>query len=313
MNGIKKIQIKRVAELYYVQNLTQQKISEIVGISRPTVSRLLEDAKRLGIVEIKINSSINIDQEMSKKLREKLGLKDAIVVDTNQDNYEESLDKVGEAASEFFLGKLSPGMSIGISWGKSVKSMINNLDNIKLDNISVYQLVGGLNGDDYDSTKIAFELASKFNVYPNIINAPAIIENKELATSLRSISNIMETIESAKNIDICIMGIGSFEEKENSLQRQGYINNEEKEALIKKGAQAHILAKVIDKEGNEIKEFNERSISISLDALKSVKLSMCIGIRKAKAKAILSVIRGGYANVIITDKYCAEEILNIIE
>lgn len=312
MKEIKKIQIKRVAELYYIQNLTQQEISKIIGISRPTVSRLLEDAKKLGIVEIKIDSSINIDNEISRRLRKKLGLKDVIVVDTYEDDYEKSLNKVGQVASEFFMSMLRPGISIGISWGRSIRSLVNNLDKIYLEDVNIYQLVGGLNGEDYDSTKIAFEMASKFNVSPNIINAPAILENEQLATSLMKMPNIMKTIEEGKNVDMCVMGVGSFEEYETSLQRSGYINNDEKKSLIEKGASAHILSRVIDKDGNEITEFNKRSISIPLDSLKNKEFSICIGVTKQKAKAILSVIKGKYANVIIIDKCCAEEILNIM-
>ena len=41
-----------VAQLYYQQNLNQSEISKIVGLSRPTVSRMLEEAREVGIVEI---------------------------------------------------------------------------------------------------------------------------------------------------------------------------------------------------------------------------------------------------------------------
>ena len=34
-----------VAQLYYQQNLNQSEISKIVGLSRPTVSRMLEEAR----------------------------------------------------------------------------------------------------------------------------------------------------------------------------------------------------------------------------------------------------------------------------
>ena len=42
-----------VAQLYYQQNLNQSEISKIVGLSRPTVSRMLEEAREVGIVEIR--------------------------------------------------------------------------------------------------------------------------------------------------------------------------------------------------------------------------------------------------------------------
>ena len=36
-----------VAQLYYHQNLNQSEISKIVGLSRPTVSRMLEEVRNL--------------------------------------------------------------------------------------------------------------------------------------------------------------------------------------------------------------------------------------------------------------------------
>ena len=36
-----------VAQLYYHQNLNQSEISKIVGLSRPTVSRMLEEAREV--------------------------------------------------------------------------------------------------------------------------------------------------------------------------------------------------------------------------------------------------------------------------
>lgn len=44
-----------VARLYYEQNMTQNEIAKMLGISRPLVSILLTEAKACGIVTISIN------------------------------------------------------------------------------------------------------------------------------------------------------------------------------------------------------------------------------------------------------------------
>jgi deoxyribonucleoside regulator len=44
----------RAARLYYEDCLIQQQIADELGVSRPTVSRLLTEAKRQGIVQITI-------------------------------------------------------------------------------------------------------------------------------------------------------------------------------------------------------------------------------------------------------------------
>ena len=55
----------RISELYYQQNLSQQDISKITGISRPTISRLLDEAKETGVVEIIVHSPINKNPQLS--------------------------------------------------------------------------------------------------------------------------------------------------------------------------------------------------------------------------------------------------------
>ena len=65
----------QVSELYYLQEMNQVEIAKLLGVSRPTVSRLLAEAKREGVVEIKVKNMVSINSELSKQLRERLGLK----------------------------------------------------------------------------------------------------------------------------------------------------------------------------------------------------------------------------------------------
>ena len=44
----------KAAEMYYLENGSQLQISKKMGVSRPTVSRLLQYAKDKGLVKIQI-------------------------------------------------------------------------------------------------------------------------------------------------------------------------------------------------------------------------------------------------------------------
>nr|OTP19099.1 hypothetical protein A5888_000913 [Enterococcus sp. 9E7_DIV0242] len=54
MNDKRKKLLAKVAYLYYVDNKTQAEISKMLGIYRTTISRMLAQAKREGIVKIDI-------------------------------------------------------------------------------------------------------------------------------------------------------------------------------------------------------------------------------------------------------------------
>ena len=47
--------IVKTAWYYYIENMTQQKISEKLGISRMKVIKLLEKARQTGVIQFKIS------------------------------------------------------------------------------------------------------------------------------------------------------------------------------------------------------------------------------------------------------------------
>ena len=71
----------KVCKMYYQEGLSQNEIAKM-KISRPTVSRHLNQAKRKGIVEIKINENDLL--ELEKELEEKYKIKEVICVQKPQ-------------------------------------------------------------------------------------------------------------------------------------------------------------------------------------------------------------------------------------
>ena len=102
----KNSQIIRVAELYYLQNKTQQEIAKEIGVSRPTVSRLLEEARAQKIVEIKMNIREEVHVQLSCNLRKKLGIPEVIVVANNASSPEMSLVQTAHVAAEHLKKEL---------------------------------------------------------------------------------------------------------------------------------------------------------------------------------------------------------------
>ncbi len=59
-----------VAKMYYEDNMNQSEIAKAIGVSRPLISMFLADAKELGIVEVKIHSPFETDDNIMDALRE---------------------------------------------------------------------------------------------------------------------------------------------------------------------------------------------------------------------------------------------------
>src|SRR5881398_2788479 len=78
-----RVLLTSVARRYYLENWSKSQIADRYGISRFRVARLLNQSRESGLVTIRIEDSGPIDTELSDRLRERFGLKHAIVVDTS--------------------------------------------------------------------------------------------------------------------------------------------------------------------------------------------------------------------------------------
>ena len=97
--------LAEVAIPTYDQGFTQREVAERVGVSRSTVSRLLDEARRKGVVEIYINSPFRRSEELQAALCERFSLKEARVLASDSLRYEEMLQRLGKSAA-FYLRSL---------------------------------------------------------------------------------------------------------------------------------------------------------------------------------------------------------------
>ena len=84
MEKEKLTKIIEVARLYYQLDYSQQEIAKKLDVSRPTVSRLLKQAKDTGIVEVKIHNPVEAGEVLTERLKEKFGLKEVIIASVSE-------------------------------------------------------------------------------------------------------------------------------------------------------------------------------------------------------------------------------------
>lgn len=90
----------RVAELYYMEGLTQEAIAQMLDLSRPQVSRYLKRARELGIVEIRIMSPLLAVSDQRDRLSHMFSLPFVTVVSTVGEDPDWVQDRFGLAVAE---------------------------------------------------------------------------------------------------------------------------------------------------------------------------------------------------------------------
>lgn len=303
-----------IATLYYYDGLTQREIAKRFGISRSNVSRLLTEARNRGIVEIKVKQKIPLDYNLQKEIRSRFSLKDVKILKSYGLDYQEMLRKLGTIAARYLKTILNKVSIVGMSWGTAIYEVVNAFESEFYKNIEVIQMIGGIGTEnpDIDGTELARRLAEKVGGRYRYLHAPLIVENADIKKAIIVEKNVKETLQKVKKADVAIVGIGSTNPTVSSLVRAGYLNKKELNEIRKLGAVGDICARHFDINGNLCQiDLNERVIGIDTDVLKDINYVIGVAGGKAKASAILGVLRGGYINVLISDNKAISEVLKL--
>jgi DNA-binding transcriptional regulator LsrR (DeoR family) len=308
--------LAQVASLYYEDNLTQDKIARRIHTSRSTVSRLLREARKVGIVEIIVHYPWKTAPEIERDLITRFHLRHAQVLVGQGWPYEKILRGLGELAARYIESVLVENTILGISWGTAVHSTIQALRPSRKMTIVVVQMIGalGTGNPQIDGPDLARQLADVYGGEHCYLHAPLVVEEVHVREMLLQEPRIRETLSLAQQADIALVGIGSLVPEFSSLLRAGYLNLEMLGQLRAQGAAGDVCARHYDTQGRVLDiELNQRIVGIELEALHGIEQVVGVAGGEAKAETILGALRGGHVNVLVTDDVTAHKVLQLDE
>jgi DNA-binding transcriptional regulator LsrR (DeoR family) len=147
--------LTKIATLYYKGGLNQQEIADRLGLSRQTTGRYLKRAVDLGIVVIKIQSTLEYSAELEYELESTFGLSEVIVVTPPRESEDAVKEALGSAGAAFLERRVIPSDIIGISWSSTVLQCAMQLHKTNPRNVTVVQLNGSMDRTSY-STRAEF-------------------------------------------------------------------------------------------------------------------------------------------------------------
>jgi DNA-binding transcriptional regulator LsrR (DeoR family) len=306
--------LAQVALWYYEDGLDQAAIASRIHKSRSMVSRLLEQAREAGLVEVKVHYPMRTDAELERRLCAEFGLAGAHVLAEPPDSYEMLLKRLGELGARCLQQALRPGVVIGVSWGTAVHAVVSAMPSTPVPNATVVQLIGAVGHGDplVDGAELGRWLAQKLHASFRFLSAPLLVEDEALAVALRRERTIEETLAVAARADVAVIGIGTPQPELSSLLRAGYMNRAELESLMANGVVGDIVAHQFDENGQWLDiSANRRAISLDAESLRHIPLVIAVSGGAAKARAILAGLRGRYCTCLVTDARAAQLVLEL--
>ena len=298
----------KVADLYYLRDMTQQEIAERLRISRPTVSRLLQRSRAEGIVRIEVIPPEGAHHGLERELEERFALREAIVV-TGQDEAA-TQRALGRATAGYLDRVLKGGEKIGVSWGTTLRAVVDSLRHRPLQP-TVVPLVGGVGqiSAGIHANDLAHGIAAAFDGRVHLLHAPAIVTSRAVREALLSDAGIGQALALARQVDVAMVGIGALVPS-STLVRSGYFSAEHLAALRRRGAVGDVCTRAFTIDGQPVDGALERRIlAVELSDLRRIPAVIAVAGGLAKAEAIHGALRGGLVDALVTDHLVARAIL----
>lgn len=304
----------RAAWFYYKDELTQDEVAKRLSVSRASVGRLLERARRVGLVSINLNAEYLDAFELSAELRRVFDLSEALVV---PDHDKEPADhhainaRVGLGGAQFLSTHLRPGGTLGVGWGETVSRVIAATNFGAVGPIHMVTLTGGVDGYLQTILSSQGEAAADGDLATTaaVIPAPMCASSPSLAAALRAEPTIQQVLRHACEAEQAVVGIGT-PTLDATIAQLGYLSPGDVATLEEHNVVGDILGQFFDADGNVVTvPLHDRRIGIELADLKFIPKVVGVAGGVHKTRAVIGALRGGFLDVLVTNELAAIALL----
>ncbi len=304
--------IVRVARMYYQRGLKQEEIAKRVKVSRASISLLLAEARRRGIVEITIRNPLEDNAQLSRRLSREFGLQRCVVVPTSIRETDILIDLNASRAAEIFDEEAKSGDTVGVAWGRTCHAFMSRYEARGFfHGMHVIPMIGGSNRNmpPYQLNEMVRSFAEKLQATPAFIHAPALASSREDYELYMGSSSMKTVMEMWRKIDIAIVSVGAppvSREFDGSRVLVPRRESAPPDAL----PIGDICAHYFDVKGRFIDdELSSRIIGVSVEGLRRAPKIFCVVGGLEKAYSLLGALKTGLITVLVTDEQTAKAVL----
>lgn len=308
--------ITKVARMYHERGLRQLEIADLLHVSQPRVSRLLKRAVELGIVHTSVIAPRGVHSALEEQVEQKYALREVVVADTGEaESNEAQMPVLGAAAAVYLQTTLTGGDRIGISsWSSTLLATVEAFHprpTAVAD--QVVQLLGGvgLRSAQAHATRLTGGLANLTGAMPIYLPAPGLVASANAREALVNDPNIASVLAMTQDLTLVLVGIGSLDPSQLLRESGNAIAETDQDELRRLGAVGDVCLRFFNANGSPVaSSLADRVIGISEADLRSVPRRVGVAGGARKLNAIRAALRGGWVNVLITDQWIAQRLVD---
>lgn len=286
--------------------MTQKEVAEVLGLSRATVIRMIEDGLRTGDVHIWINEDPEVPVRLAIELEEKFGLAEAIVAPTAED----PTRAVGKALGALLSVTLADGMTVGVGWGRTLHAALDHIAPQRRSGMQVVSLLGGLvTPGAANPAEFAWRLAGMTGAGCHLLLSPLFLDSEDTKARLLRDCGLGRILDMAGSLDVAVVSCGDPRVAGGSLAAD-QLGPALRAELLQRGAVTDVISQFLDADGTSIAHpLRDRVMSADLGLVARARHVVLASGGVEKAPAIRAALRRLAGCTLVIDEGAAEALL----
>ena len=304
----KRKRLAYVARRYYLEDQKQSDIARELGVSRPMVSRLLAEARALGVVEITVHDPETRTARLMERLRRMGSVQGGVLIDDGGDS--DGANRLLSEGAVQLLWQLG-AQRLGVGWGYLIGQIVNWLDqNPQTDSpvTDICPLVGNASipARNYQSNENIRLMAQQLGAAPHFLYLPALPESLEEKEVLCSTEVYRQIYRQWETLDTALVNIGDYPSSPDfaSLVRYGSLLQEQR-------ACGRMLVYYFNEDGHVIQSEQDFAIQIPVDVLRRCQNIIGVCSANTSAKAVRGALRSGLLTHIVARSDIIEAVFEL--
>lgn len=303
------VRLVYAARQYYVEGRTRVEIADRLGVSRFKVARMLENATKLGVVRFQIASPGPVDADLSLALRERFGLRRAVVVRTPTQDPPTVQEHLGEVAAGLLSEILEPEDVVGMTAGRTLSQMASRVRN--LPRVQVVQLAGVAGFRQATGVEVIRRVSTAAGGRAWNLFAPILASDPAAAEAIRRQPETQATFQQFPRVTLALVAIGSWVPPDSEFATNSALSADDRKRLLAAGVRADVGAVLLDGDGKPIDLLRDRCVAIDAAGLAGINEVIGVAGGEFKTDAVRAALDSGLLNSLVSDKALAERLMGL--
>jgi DNA-binding transcriptional regulator LsrR (DeoR family) len=298
----------RAAWLYHDRRLTQQAVADRLGLSRSTISRMLADAERDGIVRTIITEPLPATSQLAEEVMEHYGLLGVTVGPAFEG--ETPMEAAASAMARRIENIAASGsVTIAAGWGRTLSMSAREVRRLPTSGVSIVDAFGhATTAQTVSSVEVSSMLASKFGAKVMHMPSPAFAASREVAINFFESAPVAVALSRAREADVALVSIG-ITGPDSLLIGEGLMEPDTMERIEAAGAVGEVLACYYDADGNSISVPELHTVGLRYHDLQEIRRVVGVAGGEEKAATVRGAVAAGILKELAIDETLAKALL----